>query len=124
MLFPRLAHIDEHAVMFLSDPPNTCRILVIPLHPVGMGHVIRTEHDFCRGGFPHFPDDGFVVFQVAIDVEDQQVGVERIQIVLSGTPQGWRLEAANGAVLDLQVCLRKPFLQIRHDMISPALRGD
>ena len=89
-----------------------------------MSHVIRPEYNFRRCGVPHFPDDRFVLGQITVDVEDQQIWVERIKIVLSGAPQGWRLKSTDGAVLDLQVRFGKTFLQIRHDMVPPTLRCD
>jgi hypothetical protein len=60
----------------------------------------------------------------AIDVEDEQVGLERIQVRLGGLHQHLRGETAKRAVLDDEVRVREAAAQIVLDELGPVLLGD
>ena len=69
-------------------------------------------------------DDLVVLLVGTEDVEDHEVRVERVDIVLGRADQHLGGEAADGAVLDLQVGVREAMPQIVGDLLAPLLLGD
>ena len=97
---------------------------VSSVRSVRLGDVIGLHQDFRRGPLARAADDVLIFVVRAIDVEDQQVGLERIQVRLRRLHEHLRGEAAEGAVLDDEIGVRKTPPQIVLDQLRPLLLGD
>ena len=86
--------------------------------------MARPEDDFCRSRLAHFADYRLVLFGRAVDVEEEDVGIVRIEIALCRPDEVRGSEAAYRAVLDFENCGWIPLLQLSHYVRVPALLYD
>ena len=86
--------------------------------------MARPEDDFRRRRLAHFANYRLVLFGRAVDVEEEDVGIERIEVALRGPDEVRGSEAAYRAVLDLENCGWIPLLQLSHYVRVPALLYD
>ena len=75
--------------------------------------MIGPEHNLRSGGFSDLLDNLLVVLQVTVNMKDQQVGIERVEVMLGGASQRGRRKATDGRIPDFQIRLGVSFLDIR-----------
>ena len=122
------AQIDEHAAVALGGGADVLRTLV------GFGEqrgdlfergalfevqVAGPEHDVGRGALAHAADDFVVELGGAVVVEEEQIGIEGIEVGLGGLDERWGGVAADGAVFHDELHGGVAFLQRRHDVERP-----
>ena len=86
--------------------------------------VVRADGDLRRGPLAGVRDDFLVGVVRAVDVEDHEVGVERIQVVLSAANQPLRAKAGDGEICELEVGVRKARPHVALELVPPLLGGD
>ena len=91
---------------------------------VRFDHMIVLHQNLGSRALPCPADDFFVFVVRAVDVEDQQVGLERIEICLRGLHEHLRSESAQRAVLNDEIRVRKPAPQALFHELRPLLLGD
>ena len=131
VLRPRLFDLDHFATVLGC---HLVEALVHELAPLAVDKLpglvcvgapmVGHEDDLGGRSLPGPSEAVFVAPVVAIDVEDQQVGVEGVQVLLGCLDQNLAGEAAEGSVLDVEVGLRETPPQVVGDELRPLLFRD
>ena len=89
-----------------------------------VGHVVGLQQDLGGGALADAADDVLVFVVRPEDMEDQEVGPERVEVRLGGLDQQLGREATKGPVLDDQVGVRVPVAEAVGDRLPPSPFGD
>ena len=112
-----------------GDVENGARAVVAlreELREIGLGivHVAGPEYDFRRRLFARRAHHVLVAAHVAIDMEEEEVGVEGTDFALEAVAEGARLVAADGEVAPDELHRGVFGLEVLHHEAAPELPDD